>query len=126
MPSPYPIARCAWFSPVPNHTVSGFFGSTVTHPSEYDPPSSKIGWKLTPWLTVFHKPPDAVATYQMLRFRGSTATSAMRPEVKVPVMLRIASSVISSGVSRGADPCCASSVMTIRGRVKYRVRFMVL
>ncbi len=38
-------------------------------------------------MTVFHKPPDAVATYQTLRLRGSTATSAIRPDLKVPAMI---------------------------------------
>jgi len=52
------MARCAWFSPDPSHTVSGFFGSTVMHPSEYGP-SSKIGWKLTP-------PVKEMGNYSML------------------------------------------------------------
>src|SRR5579872_387125 len=47
-----------------------------------------MGVKLTPWFTVFHRPPEAVATYQTLRLRGSTAISAIRPELKVPARLR--------------------------------------
>ncbi len=40
---------------------------------------------------VFHSPPLAVATYQMLRLRGSTATSATRPEFNAGPMPRKAS-----------------------------------
>src|SRR5690349_18074901 len=97
------MARWAWFSPVPSQTTSGFFGSRVTQPSEYDPPSSKIGWKLRPRLVVFQSPPDDVATYHTLRLRGSTATSEMRPEESVPGRLRTWSSRTRSTVSRSAD-----------------------
>src|SRR5580700_11878621 len=98
MPSPYPMARCAWFSPVPSQTMSEFFGSTTTTPSEYDPPSSKTGAQLSPRLLVFHNPPDAVAAYHTLRLCGSTATSSMRPEDKTPELLRIGSPATRSAV----------------------------
>src|SRR3954447_20814340 len=81
----------------------------VTHPSEYDPPSSKTGSKVTPRLVVFQSPPDAVATYQTLRSRGSTATSAMRPDENVPGMLRTCRSRKRSAVRLGVDDCCAIS-----------------
>src|ERR1051325_10425019 len=100
------MARCAWFSPVPSQTTSGFLASSVTHPSEYDPPSSKMGCQFNPRLVVFHSPPDAVATYQTLRFRGSTATSAIRPEENVPVMLRTWRSRTRSAVNFGEEGCC--------------------
>src|SRR5207302_928273 len=85
---------------------SGFFGSTVMHPSEYGP-SSKIGWKVTPRFTVFHRPPLAVATYHTFRLRPSTATSAIRPEENVPWIFRTGISFTVSEVSGGVEPCCA-------------------
>src|SRR5208283_4714665 len=73
---------------------------------------------------VFQSPPDAVATYQILRFLGSMATSAMRPEVKVPGILRRASSWTDSGVS-----VCAGKMpreTTTRKTATDRVRFMTI
>src|SRR5580704_9684626 len=104
MPSPYPMARCASFSPLPSQTMSEFFGSTTTTPSEYDPPSSNTGAQLSPRLLVFHNPPDAVAAYQTLRLCGSTATSAMRPDENMPGTLRTGRPLTNSAVSRGAAP----------------------
>src|ERR1700678_3689437 len=99
------MARCASFSPVPSQTMSEFFGSTTTTPSEYDPPSSKMGAQLSPRLLVFHNPPDAVAAYHTLRLCGSTATSAMRPDEKTPEIFRTGKPATSSAVSFGAAPC---------------------
>ena len=36
-----------------------------------EPPSSKIGVKVIPRLTVFHRPPKALTTYQTFGFFGS-------------------------------------------------------
>ena len=55
------------FSPVPSQTTAGLLASTATWPSEYEPPSSKIGSQLIPWLVVFHSPPDPWARYHVLR-----------------------------------------------------------
>ena len=53
-----------------------------------EPPSSNTGVKVMPRLTVFHKPPNAEATYQVLGFFESIATSAMRPVASAGPMLR--------------------------------------
>jgi len=55
---------------VPIHTVSGFDGSSVTHPIEYDGWSSKIGVQVVPAFSVFHTPPEPTATYHVCRFWG--------------------------------------------------------
>src|ERR1700689_3081145 len=36
IPSPYETLRCELLSPAPTHTTAGSFGSSVTHPIEYD------------------------------------------------------------------------------------------
>ena len=81
MPSPNATTRCALFSPVPTQMTLGFFGSIAIAPVEKEPCPSKIGEKETPALVDFHTPPAAVATYQIFLFVGSTATSAIRPDV---------------------------------------------
>jgi hypothetical protein len=55
-------------------------------------------------------PADA-ATYQTLGFLGSTATSEMRPVVRLGPTLRNAKGAIASAVSRGS-PFWASSAAT--------------
>src|SRR5512134_1411854 len=88
MPSPYATTRWALFSPEPTQMTLGFFGSMVMAPVENDPSLSKIGANVSPALTDFHTPPAAVATYQVFLLVGSTATSAMRPEVSAGPMDR--------------------------------------
>ena len=80
-------------------------------------------------MVVFHRPPLAVPTYHTLRFRGSTATSAMRPEENVPRIFRIWRSFTVSAVSRGAEPVCAriSPRVTAATGIAYtKVRFIGL
>ena len=43
------------------------FGSTTTQQRLNEPPSSKTGVKVMPRLTVFHSPPNALATYHDVR-----------------------------------------------------------
>src|SRR4051812_8193013 len=52
------------------------------------PPSSKIGVNVAPRFVVFHTPPKAVATYQVLVFFGSISMSATRPLTTPPVIPR--------------------------------------
>ena len=47
-----------------------------------------MGDQVVPRLTVFHTFDDAVATYQTFRFVGSTAMSAMRPDMRAGPMPR--------------------------------------
>src|SRR5262245_43708216 len=68
--------------------MSGLFGSSVTQPSEYDPPSSKTGFQLMPRFCVFQSPLEAVETYHTFRLRGSTTMSDTRPGVDAGPMLR--------------------------------------
>src|SRR5688572_32738127 len=60
----------------------------VIAPVEKDPSPSKIGANVSPALTDFQTPPAAVATYQIFLLVGSTATSAMRPDVRAGPMER--------------------------------------
>src|SRR5687767_6890807 len=78
-PSPKAALRWLVFSPVPSQTTFESFGSTTTQQSVNDPPSSKIGAKVMPRFSVFHSPPNALATYHTLGFLGSISTSATRP-----------------------------------------------
>src|SRR5262245_8206047 len=86
--------------------MSGFFGSRVTQPIEYDPPSSKIGLQVVPRLVVFHSPPEAMATYQTLRLRGSMAMSPTRPGVMHGPIARSGSRLMVS-VVRGSSAAAA-------------------
>src|SRR6267143_3724190 len=61
-PLPYETLRWLLFSPVPTHTVRGFFGSSTMQPIEYEPSRSNTGVQVMPALTVFHTPPDAAET----------------------------------------------------------------
>ena len=49
-------------SPVPTHTTFGFDGAMVTSPIVVAGPWSKIDCHVVASFSVFHKPPDAVAT----------------------------------------------------------------
>ena len=49
-------------SPVPIHTMLGFDGAIVTSPIVVAGPWSKIGCQVVASFSVFHSPPDAVAT----------------------------------------------------------------
>ncbi len=83
MPSPKATLRWLLFSPVPSQTTFESFGSTVTAPSEYEAWSSKIAVQVLPRFSVFQRLPEAAAMYQTLGFFGSTATSEMRPVVRL-------------------------------------------
>ncbi len=54
--------RTLFCSPVPSQTISGFCGSSVTAPIDTLPCRSKIGVQVEPAFTVFHSPPEALAT----------------------------------------------------------------
>jgi hypothetical protein len=95
------------FSPVPSQIVFELFGSTTTQHSVNDPPSSKIGVKVVPRLIVFHKPPNALATYQTFGSFGSMATSWMRPVASVGPMLRSSSGLMASAESDWLPSCRA-------------------
>src|ERR1044071_6215448 len=87
-PSPNPTLRWLLFSPVPTHTISGFFGSTATVPIEYEGCASNTGVHVVPALTVFQTPPEWTATYQVLLLESGTATSPILPEGAAGPMLR--------------------------------------
>ena len=52
-----------------------------------------------PRFTVFHRPPNAVATYQTLGFFGSISMSATRPVDSVGPMLRSSMPFSASAVN---------------------------
>src|SRR5262245_13131546 len=81
-------------------------GSTTTQQSVKGP-SSKMGVKDTPRLTVFQSPPNAVATYHTLEFLGSISISAMRPVTRPGPIERIAMPRTASAFKDGA--ACAMS-----------------
>src|SRR5262249_37379885 len=66
-------------SGVRTKTISGLEGATATSPIETVLCWSKIGVQVMPLLTVFHRPPDAVATYRVVGRPSTTATSTTRP-----------------------------------------------
>src|SRR5947209_1041126 len=78
-PSPHETLLRGFASPVPTQTMSGFEGATATAPRETVACLSNTHSQVVPLLTVFHNPPDALATYMVLGRRSTTATSVMRP-----------------------------------------------
>ena len=103
-----PTWRPLTFSPVPIHTVSGFDGSSVTQPIEYDGWPSKIGVQVVPPFSVFQTPPEPTVTYQTSRFCGWMAMSLMRPDMMAGPMLR------------NARPESAASVSALLGASAFR------
>src|SRR5476651_984282 len=83
--------RWLLFSPDPTQTTSELCGSIVTQPIEYAPSPSNTGVNVVPALVVFQTPPEATATNQTRGSRGSTARSAMRPDVSAGPMPRSSS-----------------------------------
>src|SRR5262245_46837986 len=78
-PSPQETLLRGLASPVPTQTTSGLEGATATSPIETVLWLSKIGVQVMPLLTVFQRPPDAVATYRVVGRPSTTATSTTRP-----------------------------------------------
>src|SRR5688572_10140463 len=87
MPSPQPTCRPLTFSPVPTQITSGLVGSIEISPIEYEGWSSKTALQVVPAFVVFQTPPEPAATYQVLRSRGCTAISAIRPLMMAGPML---------------------------------------
>src|SRR6478736_2267947 len=81
-PSPKLTLRWLLFSPVPSQTTFESLGSTVTAPSEYAPYLSKIGVKVLPRFSVFHRLPAAAApTARANTPRHTRAGAARRGEL---------------------------------------------
>src|SRR6476619_2071437 len=112
MPSPKWALRWLAFSPVPSQTTMESFGSTATQHSVKDPPLSKTGVKVVPRLVVFHRPPNAVATYHVLGDLGSIAMSCTRPVEIAGPMLRNSRPLSTSAVSR-SDGACPPRIATV-------------
>src|SRR3982751_7072615 len=114
MPSPKCPLRWLAFSPVPSHTTFESFGSTTTQHNVNDPPSSNTGVKVVPRLVVFHRPPNAVATYHVLGDLGSKAMSCTRPVEIVGPILRNSRPLRTSAVSRSPDDAaCRARVVAV-------------
>src|SRR3954466_4152119 len=89
MPSPYDTELRVHDSPVPAHTVFGFFGSMAMAPIDCTGCLSKTGLNVVPPFTHFHTPPLAAPTYSVMRFASCTASiAAMRPDIAADPMLR--------------------------------------
>ena len=75
-----------------------------------------MGVNVLPRFSVFHKPPDADATYHTLGFLGSMSTSETRPVVTLGPRLRNAialnKSVLIPSVPAGACAPSAAQQMT--------------
>src|SRR5437870_3654449 len=80
-PSPQETLLRGLASPVPTQTTSGFDGATATSPRATVSWLSKTGFQVVPLLTVFHSPPEAVATYRVEGRLSTTATSTTRPPI---------------------------------------------
>ena len=88
-------------------------------PIEYDFWPSKIDSNVVPELVVFQTPPDPAPTYQTFGLVGSTAMSAIRPDIKAgPILLKgsaemkpelILESTLGDGVS-----CAGANVAVIK------------
>ena len=70
-----------------------------------------MGVKVSPLFVVFHSPPAAMATYHTCGFFGSTAMSALRPDVNAGPTERNRSAAsgsvgvaVSGGGAAGATP----------------------
>src|SRR5262252_238309 len=98
-PSPNPTWRPPTFSPLPTHTISGWLGSMVTQPTEYEASFSNTGCQVVPAFVVFHRPPLPTATYQMSWSLGWMAMSTTRPEVMAGPMFRNSSPLNGSFLS---------------------------
>src|SRR3954464_5924300 len=89
MPSPYETELRVHDSPVPTHTVFGFFGSMAMAPIDCTGCLSKPGLTVVPPLPGFQTPPLAAPTYSVMRFASCTASiAAMRPDIAAEPMLR--------------------------------------
>ena len=99
------------FSPVPSQTTFESFGSTTTQQSVNEPPWSKIGANVTPRLTVFQSPPNALATYQTFGFFGSISMSCTRP-VEMPDVMLLSSIPLSASAVRPPPPWPESATFT--------------
>jgi hypothetical protein len=66
-------------SPVPTHTIEGSEGATATSPIVNTALLSKTGSQVMPLLTVFQRPPEAVAAKTMRGSLSTTVKSSMRP-----------------------------------------------
>ena len=62
IPTPAFELRKMLASPVPNQTMFGSDGATSTLPPCTDAAWSKLGSNVVPSFSVFHRPPEAVAT----------------------------------------------------------------
>src|ERR1051325_1972196 len=118
MPSPKWAERCELFSPVPSQRTLEFFGSMTMQQLLNAPPSSKIGVKETPRLTVFQTPPNAAATYQTLVLLGSIFTSATRPVTRPGPIERTVIDFSWSAVSS----CAASVAGRSKAKAAWRTR----
>src|SRR5258708_13455362 len=78
-PSPHETLLRALASPVPTHTTSGSDLETATSPMEMVAWLSNTGVQVVPLFVVFHKPPDAAATYIELGLPSTTAMALIRP-----------------------------------------------
>src|SRR5262249_31999510 len=93
-------------------------GATATAPSELVLSFSKTACQVVPLLTVFHKPPEAAATYMIAGLFSTTARSTIRPPMFAgPIERRIR---LSS--SRGSKDAGGSLRPTPASRAKLRVQ----
>lgn len=75
-----------------------------------------MGFHVVPAFVVFHRLPDPAATYQVLGFIESIATSAMRPDMKAGPMDRndgIKSAAVSRSLSFAASFVGVSSANAV-------------
>ena len=87
MPVPTLVELRTQHSPVPTHTVSGWFWSMRILPILWGY-SSKIGRNEAPPLWDFHTPPLAPPIYKIAGFLFTPSTSETRPLIKAGPMLR--------------------------------------
>src|SRR5947209_3667200 len=113
MPSPIEALLRVQASPVPTHTVFGFFGSIVTAPIDCTGCLSKTGLYVVPLFCDFQTPPLAEPTYTVRRCPShAPSIAAMRPLMAAdPIFRAPRPEMVSESILMGA---CAKAVTARR------------
>src|SRR5919202_4321206 len=116
MPSPQETLLRGLFSPVPTQTTFLSDGATQTSPT--DTVASWSNWcsKVVPLLVVLRRPPEAVATQNVLGSASKTEMATMRPPMLAGPMQRHVSGLSQSAGSRpSADSGVGSAFLASSG-----------
>ena len=103
-------------SPVPAHTCMVSLGAMASDPMEMTRWLSKTGRKVVPLLVVFHMPPAADATKNVLEGDGMAAKSEIRPIVLAgPTSRHRKAARVVVSTSNGVAACACRCDVGVRG-----------